>query len=286
MATLIDTYFTITTEFGDYTVFLTKHLFIRRTIKGVTEPFVRSHIFQTREQFEIMLRHLFSYDELNTFYGHVVVRFKYKEESYSLLLSLEKNDTLKNPTVTIITVEKISDRHYYKHVSFVKERKKIYTDFILPESRYHKSHISLESNISNSSNSHYRALVSKYFNKIMSNNNSLMNLDLYTIIRSLVSRYNYDNSCKTYWIPVKGENQLHFFRVGFEKLLEGNKERLALIFIDYKSNIEAAKKRAAETKEEFLYLGLEKRSFQALVRQNNVIGGLRIVKKNITDIRL
>ena len=118
------------------TVILTKHLFRRREYKGVLEKHVRIADFKATWQLEdAITAALFTYGlaEFANCGRSVFVFDSHKGERLAMLLEIRKDES-KQYVVTIITIDKITKRHYTQHDIFMKERQKVYSDYSLKKS--------------------------------------------------------------------------------------------------------------------------------------------------------
>jgi len=123
-------------------IIFTKHMLKKR--KG--DKSSRSAIIKTFGQVKDLIKYAVDnyglYDFINK--GHIVLTFSFNNEFYSLLLSIDKKEDYY--ILTLITLEKTGARHYVSHVSFLKEKYRIFmNDFIMHKSFYYNKIVLNES---------------------------------------------------------------------------------------------------------------------------------------------
>lgn len=257
-------------------VHLTHHLFCKRIIDGVTDTKIRAHIFKSRDQYEnlftaaIKKYGLLSYANK----GKVAFLFNAQGERYGLLLDVVTSEV--GYLITVVTLDKIGERHYINNAMFGKEKNKIYTEYKLPMSF-----------IEETANKVYR---SKAFSFYHTNNFEAIYIgtqleNIVSFVRlydSIVSRFTKGTlGYGIYWFRFAvGENKHMHTRVSIERIKTKYEEKHAVMFVGFESSFEKVKELAERESEAIVEVGVEvKDGFGIKIEKRPLRSGLRIKKK-------
>ncbi len=218
----------------DIDVKLTSHLFIRRTINGITDKHIRSHIFKTRAQYQDLLTAAIKKFNLLDYAnkGRVSFIFIHKQEKYGMLLDVTKSKD--GYTITVITIDKMGDRHFVKNAFFGKEKNKIYTEYVL-----HSSYMrAIEERVN--SCREFVFYNTFFYNRSAQEISLKKKINEYRIHNSIISRF--DNKTLYFgrhWIEIcnKTDGPIYIL-INIEKLIVKDLQNIAIIFVDVREEID------------------------------------------------
>lgn len=270
-------------------VILTSHLFIKRVIKGVEEQQIRSHMFKRRTQYEELLTHAIRRCNLLEFAdkGRVSIVFNYSGDRYAILLDVDtmaylnsQNNQDEKYSITVITVDKISIRHYSQSGIFAKEKNKIYSDYTLPFSHILKIEHSHQSTAACSVYSTY------YFNTIAQSVKLDEQVNLIALNTLLINKA-ISNSFKfgSHWISFNTSVDRSFYiLLSVESYKNEQFTQPIVILVDLLINEELAKKKASEQNLKIIDINKKKGYFEKIkITPRRPITKLKIIKKHRLD---
>lgn len=212
-------------------IHLTSHLFQKR--EGENQR--RSFMFKSTWQYRHIISEAFTQYNIWEFRnGKVVFLFKYNEDTYGILLDiklLEENVY----SVSIITVDKLDDRHFVKHEMFGKEKNKIYSDYTLPFSYLRQVRQRVDRG------SGYEVYYSNYFMELDSFQTYCETVDRNRLLCSIRTRIERGSlPIGVYWlrVPVDNRGKELFLKVSVEKIWRNESEIDIIIFADLKFTYE------------------------------------------------
>lgn len=268
----IDRKFSFMTNFGIFDIILTSHLFIKRK----DEKRHRSYIFKTREQYEDILQFAFNNYGLNDFInkGKVGIVFSSLGVDYALLVVLERKLD-KNPIITIITLDKITTRHYVSHSIFAKEKNKIYMKYELPIS--YVGAITEYKGVIRDTCKFYHT---HYFKSLLEKNK--LSKTNTRIVQEMITDWHLNGKLKfgIYWLEYNVGEQLQYLRLSIEKIKRQESTNTAIIFVDLKDSPIGVKQRIKESGEAIIRLGAKNKEFGFNEPQKIPRAKMRITKKS------
>lgn len=224
-----DMYFSV--EKKKVQIHLTSHLFQKR--EGENQR--RSFMFKSTWQYRHIISEAFTKYNIWEFRnGKVVFLFKYNEDTYGILLDiklLEENVY----SVSIITVDKLDDRHFVKHEMFGKEKNKIYSDYTLPFSYLRQVRQRVDRG------SGYEVYYSNYFMELDSFQTYCETVDQNRLLCSIRTRIERSSLLiGVYWliVPIDDRGKELFLKVSVEKIWRNESEIDIIIFADLKFTYE------------------------------------------------
>lgn len=212
-------------------IHLTSHLFQKR--EGEDQR--RSFMFKSTWQYRHIISEAFTKYNIWEFRnGKVVFLFKYNEDTYGILLDiklLEENVY----SVSIITVDKLDDRHFVKHEMFGKEKNKIYSGYTLPFSYLRQVRQRVDRG------SGYEVYYSNYFMELDSFQTYRETVDQNRLLCSIRTRIERGSLLiGVYWltVPIDNKGKELFLKVSIEKIWRNESEIDIIIFADLKFTYE------------------------------------------------
>ena len=215
---------------GTVEVRLSSHLFTKRVVGKLEEKNIRSNIFKSRDQYEMLLNDAFLNCGLSEYanHGRVAFIFSFDKQTYGILLDVKKLKS--HYHVTVITIDRMSDRHYCKADFFYKESNKIYSDYTLSESFFNV----IEKRVDRRGG--IQIFSSYFFNIVAKKTGYCEDVDIERILSNLTQQINDEVLKKgSYWLefPIKKRNNF-FLRISIEEIKQGNENFMCLVLIDVK----------------------------------------------------
>lgn len=259
-------------------VHLTSHLFTKRTVEGITDTRIRAHIFKTRDQYENLFTAAIEKYELLSYTnkGRVAFLFNAQEERYGILLDVVTSEA--GYLITVITLDKIGERHYISNALFGKEKNKIYTEYVLPVSYMRAASKRMHTAKS------YNIYHTHHFDKIYVEQELNNNIDFTRLYNSVITRHlqgsiDYGQHWFKFKINAKEEVCI---RVSLERDRTKYGIRSAVILVDFKSSFEKTQQLALSTGEEIFDIGTTLPNGFGRQRVEIISKpGLRIKKKDV-----
>lgn len=277
----IDKEFLFSTKKGSVKTILTSHLFKRREYKTSQEKYHRSFMFKTREQYQNILTAAFEEYNLANYAneGKVALIFMFAGKKYGMLLDIDTAEEA-NFLVTVITIDKMRDRHFSHAAMFNMESTKIYTNYEV------KGSYLREAGIKYDTTNEYNFCLTDFFNKKGEKYNFFSTVDYPRVFHSIMNRIMLEKlpfGC--YWLSVNlKDNKKCFLRVSIESLLLGDSKNIYVILVDFDYNLKMVQKKLETAKEElFILNSMASGHFEKeIVPQKKK--GLRIKEKKQTSI--
>lgn len=215
---------------------LTSHLFQRRK----NEEKIRSFMFSAQWQYEDIINSMIiDYNILEYGSAKVVFIFKHQKETYGMLVDQRVRENVCD--ITIITIDKIGERHFKESDIFFKENNKLYSDYVLQNSFIKQ----VSKRVVSQSNFQF---YETYFFEKIKKNAGYSDLDepkFFNSIKSRVESGSLDYS--NFWISTNvGKTKMPIYlRISIERI----KKRNVIILIDIKRDEEKAMKLCSENEE-------------------------------------
>jgi hypothetical protein len=273
--TLIDRDFICNTNHGAVHIVLTAHLFQKRNKNN--EKRYRSYMFQSRWQYEDIITAGFEEYNLADFAnkGRVALVFTYQNEQFGMLLDVVSNTDFK---VTIITIDKLRERHYTHAGMFNKESNKIYTKYVLRGSFLLRPQKRLET-VKN-----FEFLQTDFFDTKIHKLKLDREVDFTRIYHSVMSRVLTGQiSRKTsLWVALSvSEDKEIYLRISVEDIMIKSSCKIGILMVDIASNKDFVESRAAMYNEELIEIkSMTSENFGKYEAAPLNKGGLKIKKKN------
>jgi hypothetical protein len=277
--TLIDRDFICYTNHGAVHIILTAHLFQKRNKNN--EKRYRSYMFQSRWQYDDIITAGFEGYNLADFAnkGRVALVFIYQNEQFGMLL-----DVVSSPTkgvdfeVTIITIDKLRDRHYTHAGMFNKENNKIYTKYVLGESFLLRPKKRLET-VKN-----FEFLQTDFFEKKIKKIKMDREVDFIRIYHSIMSRVIKGQIAHntSLWVSLSiADERDIYLRISVEGIMVKTSCKIGILMVDIASSKDFVESRAAIYNEELIDIkSMTSENFGKYEVAPLNKGGLKIKKKN------